>query len=72
MILALCILFATVLGWALANEIIVSCSCFGETEEPSALKMLISLVRDLLLAAGALIALLIGGKLTHSSRISQS
>ena len=49
-IFGLCVLFAIVLGWALANGIIVSCSCFGEDEEPSAIKMGIALGRDLVLA----------------------
>ena len=41
-IFALCIFFAAVLGWALANGIIVSCSCFGQDDEPSALLPLLS------------------------------
>jgi uncharacterized membrane protein YphA (DoxX/SURF4 family) len=69
LIIVLCILFAMVLGWALANGIIVSCSCFGEEEEPSALKMAISLLRDLVLAALGLIALGIERRLSNASRI---
>ena len=57
-ILALCILFATVLGWALANGIIVSCSCFGQDDRPSAMKMALALGRDLFLAGMALIIIL--------------
>jgi uncharacterized membrane protein YphA (DoxX/SURF4 family) len=53
-IFALCLLFAIVLGWALANGIIVSCSCFGEDEEPSAMKMGLALGRDLVLAGLAI------------------
>jgi hypothetical protein len=54
-ILVLCALFATVLGWALANGIIVSCSCFGEDDHPSAMKMALALARDLFLAGLALV-----------------
>jgi hypothetical protein len=53
-IFALCLLFAVVLGWALANGIIVSCSCFGEDEKPSAMKMGLALGRDLVLAGLAI------------------
>ncbi len=41
----LCLLFIAVLGWALANGIIVSCACFGQDETPSAAKMAMSLIR---------------------------
>jgi uncharacterized membrane protein YphA (DoxX/SURF4 family) len=57
-ILVLCILFATVLGWALANGIIVSCSCFGQDDKPSALKMALALGRDLFLAGLAFVIIL--------------
>ena len=57
-IFVLCILFATVLGWALANGIIVSCSCFGEDDQPSAMKMGLALGRDLFLAGLALVIIL--------------
>jgi putative oxidoreductase len=57
-IFVLCVLFAVVLGWALANGIIVSCSCFGEDEQPSAAKMALALARDLFLAGLALVILL--------------
>ena len=57
-IFVLCILFATVLGWALANGIIVSCSCFGEDDQPSAMKMALALGRDLFLAGLALVIIL--------------
>jgi hypothetical protein len=57
-IFALCLLFATVLGWALANGIIVSCSCFGRDDQPSAAKMAIALGRDLILAGLALAVIL--------------
>jgi uncharacterized membrane protein YphA (DoxX/SURF4 family) len=67
LILGLCIIFATVLGWALANGIIVSCSCFGEDDEPSAIKMAIALGRDLLLAALALSLLVLDRKLAGAS-----
>ena len=57
-IFVLCVLFATVLGWALANGIIVSCSCFGEDDQPSAMKMALALGRDLFLAGLALVIIL--------------
>jgi uncharacterized membrane protein YphA (DoxX/SURF4 family) len=57
-IFALCILFATVLGWALANGIIVSCSCFGQDDQPPAMKMALALGRDLFLAGMALVIIL--------------
>lgn len=50
----LCLVFIAVIGWALSEDIIVSCSCFGEDDEPpSAGKMWITILRDLLLAAVA-------------------
>ena len=57
-IIVLCVLFAIVLGWALANGIIVSCSCFGEDDQPSATKMALALARDLFLAGLALVIIL--------------
>jgi len=57
LIFGLCLVFVTVLGWALANGIIVSCSCFGQDEQPSAAKMTLALVRDVLLAGLALAVL---------------
>lgn len=57
LIFGLCLVFVTALGWALANGIIVSCSCFGQDEQPSAAKMTLALVRDVLLAGLALAVL---------------
>lgn len=57
MILMLCVIFMIALGWALSNDIIVSCSCFGEDETPSAAKMMVALGRDVLIAAGAAVVL---------------
>jgi hypothetical protein len=54
-ILGLCILFITALSWAMANGIVVSCSCFGEEEQPSLAKMTLSLLRDIVLAALAFV-----------------
>jgi uncharacterized membrane protein YphA (DoxX/SURF4 family) len=68
-IFVLCAVFATVLGWALANGIIVSCSCFGRDETPSAAKMIIAMGRDLLLAGLALTALFLERKLSNGSRV---
>jgi uncharacterized membrane protein YphA (DoxX/SURF4 family) len=65
-IFVLCLLFASVLGWALANGIIVSCSCFGEDDQPSAMKMALALGRDLLLTALALVVILETTSTRHS------
>jgi putative oxidoreductase len=53
LIFLLCTLFSVVIGWALANGIIVSCGCFGNDEAPSAAKMALALARDILLAFAA-------------------
>ena len=49
----LCTAFIIFIGTALAQGIIVDCACFGEST-PSAQKMQIALVRDILLLATAL------------------
>lgn len=53
-IFLLCLLFIGVLCWALLNDIIVACSCFGHDETPSAGKMWLSVARDVGLALAAL------------------
>ncbi len=53
LILFLALLFAGVLGWALASGIIVSCGCFGEDTPPSAQAMLVAIIRDAAIAAAA-------------------
>jgi putative oxidoreductase len=53
LVVLLCVGFFVVIGWALGNGIIVSCSCFGRDESPSAIKMALSLGRDVLLATAA-------------------
>ncbi|HEY5743064.1 MAG TPA: MauE/DoxX family redox-associated membrane protein [Terrimicrobiaceae bacterium] len=58
LILGLCLVFILALGWALANGIIVSCSCFGEEDQPSVSKMILALIRDIILAGLAIIVLL--------------
>ncbi|HEY5704317.1 MAG TPA: MauE/DoxX family redox-associated membrane protein [Terrimicrobiaceae bacterium] len=58
LVLGLCLLFIIALSWALANGIVVSCSCFGEDERPSVTKMTFALLRDAFLAALASIVLL--------------
>jgi len=46
----LCLGFIMVIGWALSEDIIVSCSCFGEEDEPpSAHKMQLAILRDVVL-----------------------
>jgi len=57
-LLALLLVFIVALGWALANGIIVACSCFGVDETPSAWKMALALGRDGLLAAMAVVVVL--------------
>lgn len=52
-ILFMALLFAGVLGWALANDIIVSCGCFGDDAPPSAQAMLLAIIRDAAIAAAA-------------------
>lgn len=54
LILTLCLFYVGMLGWALANDIIVACSCFGQDETPSAGKMWLVLWRDVGFAALAL------------------
>lgn len=56
-ILALSLIFIVALGWALNNNIIVSCACFGKDETPSAEKMMVAMARDVLIAAGAAVVL---------------
>ncbi len=53
LILCLLLLFIGVLTWALANDIIVSCGCFGGDEPPSAMAMRKAIFRDIVLAAAA-------------------
>lgn len=53
LVFALSVLFISVLSWALANGIIVSCGCFGAEETPSEWKMLVAIGRDVLLLAAA-------------------
>jgi putative oxidoreductase len=65
LVLVLCLAFMTALGWALANDIIVACSCFGNDEEPSRGAMIFALVRDVVLA-GMAGAVLIAHPGTHS------
>ncbi|HEY5780050.1 MAG TPA: MauE/DoxX family redox-associated membrane protein [Terrimicrobiaceae bacterium] len=67
LIFGLCLVFVTVLGWALANGIIVSCSCFGQDEQPSAAKMTLAIVRDVLLAGLALAVLFLERPLPGSA-----
>jgi len=50
LILLLSLAFIAVLGWALSQDIIVSCGCFGRDETPSAAKMAFSLERDVVFA----------------------
>ncbi len=62
MILGLSVLFCYVIGWAISNQIIVSCGCFGtEDTAPSAEKMALAMWRDVLLAAGSVVVLIFRG-----------
>lgn len=58
LILGLCLAFIAALSWAMANDIIVACSCFGEDDEPSRAAMMAAIVRDVGLAAIALVVML--------------
>ena len=51
-------IFIGVLSWALSEGIIVSCSCFGEEEDPSAAKMRMVIARDAGIAAVAFLLVL--------------
>ncbi|MEI6279365.1 MAG: MauE/DoxX family redox-associated membrane protein [Verrucomicrobiae bacterium] len=57
LILMLSFLFIGVLVWALANDIIVSCGCFGNDAPPSAFAMRLAVGRDVVIAAAAAFAL---------------
>ncbi len=57
-ILLLALLFIGVLTWALANDIIVSCGCFGNDSTPSAGAMRMAILRDIAIAGGALFLLI--------------
>lgn len=54
LVLILCLIFIGVLTWALANDIIVACACFGQDETPSAAKMGLAIARDVILSLAAL------------------
>lgn len=54
LIALLCVVFIAVLGWALSNDLIVDCGCFGRDEAPSAAKMWTAIGRDIALLAGAI------------------
>jgi uncharacterized membrane protein YphA (DoxX/SURF4 family) len=53
LILGLCAVFIVALTWALANGIIVDCACFGRDEAPSAEKMVMAVVRDVVIVMAA-------------------
>jgi uncharacterized membrane protein YphA (DoxX/SURF4 family) len=57
LILLLALTFIGVLTWALANDIIVSCGCFGQDETPSAAAMQMAILRDVGIVAAAAFAL---------------
>jgi uncharacterized membrane protein YphA (DoxX/SURF4 family) len=53
-LLLLCVIFIIALTWALKEDIIIACSCFGKEDEvPSAFKMQMVIVRDVIMAAAA-------------------
>ncbi len=58
--LLLSVAFISLLGWALHNEIIVACGCFGQDETPSAEKMQMATGRDVVLSVVALAIFLQG------------
>lgn len=53
MIFFLAALFLGVLSWALFNDIVVSCGCFGNDEPPSARAMQLAILRDVGIALAA-------------------
>lgn len=57
MIFCLSLVFIGVLTWALANDLIVSCGCFGGDEPPSATAMQLAILRDVGIAGAAALAL---------------
>ena len=61
MIVGLSIVFISVITWALASGIIVSCGCFGADEAPSAGKMIFAILRDGLILSSALAILFLAG-----------
>jgi len=58
LVMLMCVVFISVLGWALMNDIIVACSCFGKDETPSAGKMWLAIGRDVGLILVALAVVL--------------
>jgi uncharacterized membrane protein YphA (DoxX/SURF4 family) len=54
MIVGLSLVFISVITWALASGIIVSCGCFGGDEAPSAGKMIFAILRDGFILSSAL------------------
>jgi len=70
LILLLALLFIGVLTWALSNDIIVSCGCFGGDETPSSAAMQISILRDLGIACAAAFTLVfrLGKNSTRQAR----
>lgn len=53
-IVGLSLVFMSVITWALASGIIVSCGCFGAEEAPSAGKMVLAILRDAFFLSSAL------------------
>ena len=60
-VVGLSLVFISVISWALASGIIVSCGCFGAEEAPSAGKMLFAILRDAFILSGAVAILLLPG-----------
>jgi len=61
-IFSLALLFIAVLTWALSNDIIVSCGCFGNDEPPSARAMQLAILRDVGIACAAAFVLFLPGR----------
>lgn len=53
LVIGLCVAFIGALGWALANGIVVDCGCFGRDESPSAAKMVVAMLRDVVIIVAA-------------------
>lgn len=58
LILGLSFFFIGILTWALANGIVIDCNCFGFDSSPSAMKMLMAIGRDVIIAAAAMTILI--------------
>lgn len=71
MVGGLSVVFMAVLGWAMANGIVVSCGCFGGDEPPTRAAMAMAMIRDAGILAGAAALLLVRPSATPEPGISR-